>query len=679
MSKKARVQLVVDGKNNAGPAFKQADNQLERFSAGAKKAGLALLGAFSVSAVASFVKESALATAQMVRMAELSGTTAQKFQTWAFASRTMGIEQDKLGDIFKDVRDKVGDFLQTGGGPLADFFENIAPQVGVTAEQFRELSGPDALQLYVKSLEQANVSQNEMTFYMEAIASDAALLLPLLRDNGAEYQRLAEQARELGLVMSDDVVEGAKAFERSANTLGAVSQGVGQQITSELLPSMNQLTGLLADVSREGQTATQVANVLGFVMKVLASAVIIVGDGFGALGRFIGGTAAAAAAVASGELSQAADIMRMVGEDNARNTGIAMDRVRKLWDSSYQSVGETVTRVAGEVEASSERMENAVVTSSQAIKDAYKKLVDDAKEKLSELKTAEREANRDVEKFRDERLEIEKRYADALAQLQGGAGGASYGAAQALKLNARQSLAGGDFEGAQRQAQQALEMLLELERAGENTYGFTGFAKELQQIELEANRLQQTDADKKLASITAELERVKELASVEVKPFMPPEAIEDLRAKVVALGMALGKEMVITPTLNVPEAPASAGWTPIPGSSGSGIPGHATGTPSAAPGLAWVGERGPELVAFGGGERVFTADASRRLASVLSGLRESEAGAGLTDAALAGAANDFSSAALIQLPGGRSVPVMAQRSGLEELADFARLSRLKKG
>ena len=92
MSKKARVQLVVDGKNNAGPAFKQADNQLERFSAGAKKAGLALLGAFSVSAVASFVKESALATAQMVRMAELSGTTAQKFQTWAFASRTMGIE-----------------------------------------------------------------------------------------------------------------------------------------------------------------------------------------------------------------------------------------------------------------------------------------------------------------------------------------------------------------------------------------------------------------------------------------------------------------------------------------------------------------------------------------------------------------------------------------------------------
>lgn len=36
-----------------------------------------------------------------------------------------------------------------------------------------------------------------------------------------------------------------------------------------------------------------------------------------------------------------------------------------------------------------------------------------------------------------------------------------------------------------------------------------------------------------------------------------------------------------------------------------GTSGYATGTPSAARGLAWVGERGPELINFGGGERVY--------------------------------------------------------------------------
>ena len=42
--------------------------------------------------------------------------------------------------------------------------------------------------------------------------------------------------------------------------------------------------------------------------------------------------------------------------------------------------------------------------------------------------------------------------------------------------------------------------------------------------------------------------------------------------------------------------------------------GYATGTRNARPGWAWVGERGPELVRFGGGEQVIPADVSREFA-----------------------------------------------------------------
>lgn len=44
------------------------------------------------------------------------------------------------------------------------------------------------------------------------------------------------------------------------------------------------------------------------------------------------------------------------------------------------------------------------------------------------------------------------------------------------------------------------------------------------------------------------------------------------------------------------------------------IPGFATGTPSAPRGMAWVGERGPELVNFRGGERVWNSQESERMA-----------------------------------------------------------------
>lgn len=93
--------------------------------------------------------------------------------------------------------DKFGDYFQTGGGAAADFFENIAPKVGLTADAFRNLSGPDALQAYYNALEKAGVSHQEMVFYMEALASDSSLLIPLLRENGRAMREMGEGAAVL--------------------------------------------------------------------------------------------------------------------------------------------------------------------------------------------------------------------------------------------------------------------------------------------------------------------------------------------------------------------------------------------------------------------------------------------------------------------------------------------------
>lgn len=324
MSGKTTTQLVIEGVNKTQKAFNDVNSGLTSMSGVAKRAGVALAGAFSVGVIANWVKQTTLATAEMQRMAQLSGSTVEEFQKWGYAAQSVGIEQDKLGDIFKDVQDKIGDFLQTGGGAMADFFENIAPRVGVTAEQFRNLSGPQALELFVSSLDKANLSQSEMTFYMEAIANDATLLLPLLRDNARGFNELAAEAENLGLILSSEDAAGAREFQRNMQTMGAVSDGFSKQISAELVPTLNQMNGLFIDVAREGTYTSQVANVLGFALKTLTTVAIIGGNVFGSLGRKIGGAAAAAASAAKGEFKQAADILRAVGEDNARETGLAV-------------------------------------------------------------------------------------------------------------------------------------------------------------------------------------------------------------------------------------------------------------------------------------------------------------------------------------------------------------------
>ncbi len=59
---------------------------------------------------------------------------------------------------------------------------------------------------------------------------------------------------------------------------------------------------------------------------------------------------------------------------------------------------------------------------------------------------------------------------------------------------------------------------------------------------------------------------------------------------------------------------SSIDYTPIKGSKGS-VNGNAEGTLSAAQGYAMVGERGPELIRFSGGERVYNADETIKIMS----------------------------------------------------------------
>lgn len=638
MASKVKTQLIIEGKNTAQGAFDQGARQLNTFSSQAKAAAGVLAGVFSVSALSGWIKESAAATAQIERLRQLSGSTAEEFQGWAYAAKSVGIEQDKLGDIFKDVQDKVGDFLQTGGGTLADFFENIAPKVGVTAEQFRNLSGPEALGLYVSSLEKANLSQSEMVFYMESIANDATLLLPLLQNNAAGYLALRKEAEELGLVLSGEQVRDAEEFRLSLQTLGAVSDGAGRQIAAELLPTMNEMAGLMGEVSRETEYTSTVAQVLSFGLKVLASAAIIVGVSFGNMGRLIGGAAAAASAAAKGEFSQAGGIMRQVADDNIKATKESADRIGGLWTGAYEGVGERAKEVRAQLaDANSGMAESAKVTT-EKMKESYKDLSKVAKAEISKLTSAQREANSELEKLQKERLDIDQRYNTLRASLSGAAAGdPSYGQAQALKVAARNALQAGDLEGAKTKAQEAAKVLADLASAGESTYGLRGFADELQAIEAEANGIEQSQAAEKLKSITAELDLLKAKADIKITVEMSPEQVATARQQIQDLAALLSKSFVITPTVALPkpgEADAD-GYVFVPNL--PPLPGFAKGTNNAPPGMAWVGERGPELINFAGGEQVLTATASHNLMARMAGLNIPDLSAGLGETAASAA------------------------------------------
>ena len=193
-------------------------------------------------ALGALVKESAESVRELENLARISDTTFNDFVRMAEGAKKFGVEQDKLSDILKDVKDRVGDFLATGGGPMKDFFEQIAPKVGVTAEAFRNLSGKDSLQLFFTSLEKANLSQAEMVFYLEAMASDLTALQPLLKDDGKLFQELGDKAEKAGLLLPVDKVEDLKESMMGFDDLSTNITGALRQVSAELAPTFTAIT-----------------------------------------------------------------------------------------------------------------------------------------------------------------------------------------------------------------------------------------------------------------------------------------------------------------------------------------------------------------------------------------------------------------------------------------------------
>jgi hypothetical protein len=228
------------GARGLGRLSREMDQANARMAAFARRARIAATAAATAlaGAVVAMTRSTVAAANEINQLSQVANAAPEVFQRWSAASATVGIEQEKLADILKDVNDRVGDFLQTGGGPMADFFENIAPRVGVTADQFARLSGPEALQLYVDSLERASVSQQEMTFYLEAMASDTTRLIPLLQNGGAEMTRLGAQAQALGAVLDADAIAAMRRSELALVSIGQVFTGVRNRIAVALAPSL---------------------------------------------------------------------------------------------------------------------------------------------------------------------------------------------------------------------------------------------------------------------------------------------------------------------------------------------------------------------------------------------------------------------------------------------------------
>ena len=290
---------------------KKADTSLATFKENSKKAAIAVT---AVAAALGVAIDQAAQYAKELKVASVrSGETVERLQAMAFATNTVGVSLEKLGDIGKDTNEKVGEFIATGGGGFQDFADVVglsAVEARAAALEFERLSGPEVLQEMVTRMEDAGVSTERMSFALEGMASDTTDLIPLLKDGGKQLKGLTGEFDELGIAISaadlDKITQVGIELDKAVSVFSAESKQLIADYSEELIAGIDAVL-LFA------QKSTEVFNV---VTVGLGNLLAISQAGFT---DFINGTDTLDAVIAErAEMSQKA-IDRLIGNAPKEN------------------------------------------------------------------------------------------------------------------------------------------------------------------------------------------------------------------------------------------------------------------------------------------------------------------------------------------------------------------------
>ncbi len=319
----ADTKGVSEGAKDVGRSIEGLKNQVEGFGDIFFKLGEGIAAAFSIERIKEFIVSMAELGEQTVRTSEIFGISTQEVGLLSFAARETGGSAEGL------VRslERMSLSLQQAGAhatPTAIALKAL----GLSSSEITKLPLPDMLGKIREKFSALPDGMQKTSIAQALVRNGAETLLPVLRMNNEEWNKLRQTFTATGAAMSGDTAAAFAQTDRSIITMKESLTGLGITIFGMIEPAVdalvNGLTELIQGFNRSlhenGLLAAAfqvltyaidgvVAGVLTLVASFLvlwqvASAVLT------ALNDALLGTATGLAAAISGNFAKAGDIAK---------------------------------------------------------------------------------------------------------------------------------------------------------------------------------------------------------------------------------------------------------------------------------------------------------------------------------------------------------------------------------
>lgn len=254
------------------PALKKFSDQSKKVAENTKEVS-AVAGGLGLAMLGNAYK-SAQAADELNTLSRNLGISVEELQKMQYASGLVDVSMEQM----------------TGS------MEKLTKQMGSNAAVFGELginiynadgSMRDATEVWYESLEALSQVENETLrdqLAMQLFGKSAMEMSGIIDDGGAGLKAYGQEAEDMGLILSQDAVDGANKFndavDRLKATAGASFMEMGAQLAEELVPALEALVEIASQVftwfaNLDGETQAFILTVLGLIAAISPIAGII--------------------------------------------------------------------------------------------------------------------------------------------------------------------------------------------------------------------------------------------------------------------------------------------------------------------------------------------------------------------------------------------------------------------
>lgn len=209
------VRFDIRARDRSGAAFASANRGavgLARNLRNLGRAGGAALAAVGGTAVVRQINATVQAVAALGDTADRVNVSAEALQAYRFALEENGGEARQMDDSLQRLNRRLG-LAADGAGPAVSAFRQLGVEVRDANGQVREVD--PVFREVVQRLSEVGTAAETAALASAFFGEDSGpKLVPLLNQGIAGLERYEQQARELGIVLEEDLVDSAQVTAR---------------------------------------------------------------------------------------------------------------------------------------------------------------------------------------------------------------------------------------------------------------------------------------------------------------------------------------------------------------------------------------------------------------------------------------------------------------------------------